>query len=209
MFFDGVQSLPNIPSLLSLIPIALGIAAASWNSPTFEWVGFLAAVLSAFSQSALNVTSKRALSQTGLSGPTIQRTMVAVGTVITIVLNLVQMKRINCTTSSNLNQHTKIDDKLSPKTWLNEVQHQSIVLPPLWLTIMAVTAYHVEYILSFTFVKLVQPVTYGTCDALRRLCIILVGRQFFGKDRLTRINIGGIGLALLGALAYSIASTTL
>jgi hypothetical protein len=41
---DGVQALPRIPVLLSLVPIATGIAAASWNHPHFELIGFLAAV---------------------------------------------------------------------------------------------------------------------------------------------------------------------
>ena len=57
------------------------------------------------------------------------------------------------------------------------------------------------------FVKLVQPITYGTCDAVRRLGIILTGRAFFAGDNLTRTNILGIALALLGALSYSIASS--
>lgn len=187
---DGAGALPNAAALASLIPIALGIAAASWNSPTFELIGFIAAVVSATSQSALNVTSKRAISKTGVTGPTAQRSMVAVGLLITIVMNVVQVIR---TSKDEVDANEKLADFRDS--------------PPFWLTSLAVTAYHLEYILSFTFVKLVQPITYGTCDAIRRLCIIMAGRQFFGGDRLTRINIGGIALALIGALCYSIAST--
>jgi hypothetical protein len=40
----GWSVLPNVPALLSLIPIASGVAAASWNTPTFEAIGFAAAV---------------------------------------------------------------------------------------------------------------------------------------------------------------------
>jgi Triose-phosphate Transporter family len=72
---------------------------------------------------------------------------------------------------------------------------------------MAVSAYHIEYVLSFIFVKLVAPITYGTCDAIRRLAIILVGRRMFGGDPLSKINVAGIALALTGALSYSIASS--
>lgn len=78
--------------------------------------------------------------------------------------------------------------------------------PPLWLTVLAVLAYHMEYVLSFMFVGLVEPITYGTCDALRRLLIIVAGRQLFGGDRFSTVNMGGIGMALLGALMYSITS---
>lgn len=45
--------------------------------------------------------------------------------------------------------------------------------PLLWLTAMAVTAYHVEYVLSFMFARLVQPI------------IIMTGRAFFGGPPLT------------------------
>lgn len=78
--------------------------------------------------------------------------------------------------------------------------------PPLWLTCLAVLAYHMEYVLSFMFVGLVEPITYGTCDALRRLLIIVSGRQLFGGDKFSNVNLGGIGMAILGALMYSITS---
>jgi hypothetical protein len=182
---DGMGALPNALSLAALVPIAIGIAAASWNSPTFELWGFLAAVASTTAQSALNVTSKRAIAKAGVAGPTAQRSMAAVGFGITLAANLVQVLR-----------HS-YDEKLA----------QLRDRPPFWLTAMAVLAYHVEYTLSFTFVKLVQPITYGTCDAIRRLCIILAGRKFFGGGKMTKTNMAGIALALLGAMAYSIAST--
>jgi len=78
--------------------------------------------------------------------------------------------------------------------------------PPIWLACLAVFAYHMEYVLSFSFVGLVEPITYGTCDALRRLLIIVVGRQMFKGDKFTNTNLGGIFMALLGALLYSITS---
>jgi multidrug transporter EmrE-like cation transporter len=76
-----------------------------------------------------------------------------------------------------------------------------------WLTILAFGSYHLEYLLSFMFVKLVQPITYGTLDAVRRLGIILAGRAMFGGAPLTWLNRSGIALALLGALGYSLATS--
>jgi hypothetical protein len=58
--------------------------------------------------------------------------------------------------------------------------------------------------LSFTFVSLVSPITYGACDAVRRLSIIITGRAMFGGEPFTRLNIAGIAMALVGALSYSI-----
>lgn len=180
LILDGARALPSIPTLLTLIPIAGGIAAASWESPTFEGIGFLFAMISTLSQTALNVTSKKAMARTGLTGDQAQRCMVAVGLIITLISMIVH--------------HTRLD---TPE----EKEH-----PPTWLSAMACTAYHVEYVLSFMFVKLVAPITYGACDAVRRLSIICSGHYMFGHDRFTKTNLIGIATALLGALGYAIAS---
>lgn len=179
-FLDGASALPSLPTLLSLIPIAFGIALASWDSPVFEPEGFAYAMISSSAQTALNVCSKKSLARTGLSGTQGQRAMVAVGLAITSAVFLLQKP----------NQDPSAEDKP----------------PPGWLAWMAVTAYHLEYVLSFTFVKMVQPVAYGACDAVRRLSIIVSGHYMFGHDRFTRLNILGISTALLGALSYAITS---
>ena len=185
VLLDGLQALPNTAALCSLVPIALGIACASWNSPTLDSRGFCAAMVSCVAQSALNVSSKRAMTKTGLQGPQAQRAMVAVGLVLATLLSLLQQ------------QQQQVQQR----------QGQVPQQPPAWLTSMAVTSYHLEYCLSFMFVKLVAPITYGTCDAVRRLSIIVTGRCMFGGEPFSLLNLSGIGLALLGALSYSIASS--
>jgi hypothetical protein len=153
---DGVDALPSVPILLTLVPIALGIATASWNHPTFEILGFLAVFVSCTAQSALNVTSKHVMKRLGVGGPLAQRSMVAVGLAITSVLSFFQV--------------------FSRK----ELQLSGDNHPPAWLALMAVTAYHVEYLLSFSFVNLVARITYSACDATRRLGIIISGHCMFG-----------------------------
>lgn len=186
LLIDGPKALPHGLALASLLPIACGIAAASWHSPTFEGVGFAAAMLSATAQSALNVSSKRAMMKAGIRGASSQRVMVAVGLLIAAVVTAVEI----FTSDRKIRE---FDDDREGE--------------PISLYVMAVTAYHIEYVLSFMFVKLVSPVTFGACDAVRRLSIILSGRAMFGGKPLTPLNIGGIGLALLGALCYSIATS--
>jgi drug/metabolite transporter (DMT)-like permease len=180
LILDGASSLPSIPVLLCLLPIALGIGAASWNSPTFEKIGFTAAMISCTSQSALNVSCKKVMTKLVVGGGVAQRAMVAVGLLIATGLSLAQMA-----------SH-------------NEAKRPTQKQPPAWLAAMATIAYHVEYVLSFTFVSLVAPITYGACDAVRRLSIIISGRAMFGGEPFTRLNIAGIAMALVGALSYSI-----
>jgi Triose-phosphate Transporter family len=227
LLLDGRTSLPNGLALASLVPIALGIGAASWNAPTFETIGFVAACLSTAAQAALNVTSKRCMMKTGITGVASQRVMVAIGFVLASVMALLESfqtttnRATRTTQQGHQERHVQQQDvdklqSTSTSSAIAQTQARSRPAaqsppppppPPFGLvTSMAVSAYHIEYVLSFMFVRLVQPITYGTCDAIRRLCIILSGRAMFGGPPLTRVNVFGIALALLGAMSYSIAS---
>jgi hypothetical protein len=182
---DGTRALPSAKVLWTLIPIALGIGASSWNHPTFEPLGFLAAMASCTAQSALNVSCKKAMNKVAVSGLAAQRAMVAVGLVIALVYSTLQAITHSTGASSSYDNNTRVD-------------------PPAPLTMAAVLAYHIEYGLSFSFVKLVQPITYSACDAVRRLSIIISGHFMFGGPPFTALNIVGIAMALAGALAYSV-----
>jgi hypothetical protein len=188
---DGVQSLPSTKVLLTLLPIAIGIATASWNHPTFETIGFIAATISCAAQSALNVSCKKAMVKGGISGPIAQRAMVAVGLVVAVLYSSIQWAVTSFMSNNN--------DRSSGS---------SEVHPPWALTAAAVLAYHMEYVLSFSFVKLIAPVSYSACDAVRRLGIIIAGQCMFGGPPFTGLNILGIGLALLGALGFSILNSS-
>ena len=181
---DGIQALPSVKVLLTLLPIAVGIATASWNHPTFEAIGFIAAIISCIAQSALNVSCKKAMIKVGASGLAAQRAMVAMGFMIALVYMSIQMA---ASSASNATGSSTLDP-----------------LPPVGVTIAAVLAYHMEYALSFSFVQMIAPVSYSACDAVRRLGIIIAGHCMFGGPPFTVLNILGIGFALLGGLGFSI-----
>jgi solute carrier family 35 protein E1 len=202
---DGYSALPSLRTLLTLIPIAGGIAMASWNSPTFETLGFLAAMASTISQTALNVTSKRVMGKTGVTGLEAQRAMASCAFLISFIMLLwtnsyQYIKRSSTTTTDHLKNNQFVDVNSKPIITTTEE------LPPIHLFLGAICSYHMEYVLSFMFVRLVQPITYGTCDAIRRLCLIISGRVMFGGEAFSKLNITGIGVAILGALAYSYSS---
>ena len=169
---DGAGALPNTVALYSLVLIAFGIAAASWNSPTFDALGFLAAAISTTSQAALNIASKRAIALSNTSGVDAQRVMVAIAFIIATSFSLGKyaiwfLKELKL---QQPKQEFATLSAAATKTTISSV-------PPFWLALLAVTAYHIEYCLSFMFVRLVTPITYGTCDAVRRLSIILAGKS--------------------------------
>lgn len=192
---DGLKALPCLPALLMLIPIATGVALTSWSSPTFEKKGFIAAMLSSTAQAALNVSSKRALSHTKISGLDAQRSMASFAFFIAIFMSL------QTSIKSKLKMNADGDD-----TGVSTKNNIPTSLPPFSLSLAAAAAYHYEYVLSFIFLNLVQPISYGTCDAVRRLGIIVAGRAFFGGEPFSSLNYIGITLALLGATGYSIFS---
>jgi len=195
---DGVSALPSNLALLMLIPIACGVALASWNSPTFEKKGFLAAMASSTAQAALNVSSKRALIKTGISGLEAQRSMASVALSIAICMSVQ-----SCLKARRKQSNANAKDSDSTK-----YEGQGQDLPPFGLSLAATAAYHFEYVLAFIFLNMVQPISYGTCDAIRRLGIIIAGRAFFGGAPFSMLNYSGIGCALLGAMGYSIASAS-
>ena len=176
--------------LIFLFPsaIALGIALASWDSPCWEPIGFMAAIISCIAQAALNISSKRALTRTRVGGLDGQRAMATVAFIIAsfslLGESLLVHRRSGDTDKKRLPARNKI--------------------PPLSLSLAAVAAYHIEYTLSFLFLGLVKSISYGTCDAIRRLGIIIVGQWMFGGDRFSFLNLTGIALALLGAFSYSL-----
>jgi drug/metabolite transporter (DMT)-like permease len=212
IFLDGLASLPNFKAILCLVPIVFGIAAASWNSPTFELIGFTAAVLSSAAQSALNVVSKRNFAATGVSGPIGQRVMVAISLVITMAMlvgaPLLTAAQDMVASTWQQSQHQPLPGTVSVKKHKPSATEVTLSPPPLWLALLASVSYHVEYVLSFTFVRLVSAISYGTLDAVRRLGIILVGRALFGGAPLQPLNWIGILCALAGALGYSITSSS-
>mmetsp|Transcript_17000 Transcript_17000/g.38261 ORF Transcript_17000/g.38261 Transcript_17000/m.38261 type:complete len:450 (-) Transcript_17000:102-1451(-) len=198
----GMKVCPNVPILISLGVIAFGIASASWASPSFEIFGFGAAICSCVSQSALNFASKSAIASTNVSGVQAQRTMVTISTIFMVVLTLGSALLENMKMCINSNRTSSVANSDGISIPSNETQNTNF-RRPLWLIGLAVVSYHVEYMLSFSFVRLVDPVTYGTCDAVRRLCIILMGRAMFGGDPFSKINKLGIMLSILGAIAFS------
>lgn len=212
LLLDGISSLPSTATLLSLVPIALGIGASSWNSPTFELFGFLAAMVSTTSQAALNVVSKRVMRKTGVVGVEAQRAMVFVALGIGLLMTAVNgigetMREVRQYAGAGTSvQKAGNEDEYE----VQDAQSVGALVapshPPFWLTFLAVVAYHMEYVLSFSFVGMVEPITYGTCDALRRLLIIVTGRRLFGGDKFSALNLGGILMALTGALMFSVTS---
>jgi len=184
--FQNRSSLPNNKAIATLPLIAIGIAMSNWNAPNFDASGFTFAMLSCVAQSMLNVCCKTAMQRTNLRGVDVQRNLVVIG------LFLLSVKQ--CTVDKLIERRQQRQQRQ-----LLQQQH-----PPSLLTMFMASSYHYEYSLSFAFLSNISSVTFAITDALRRLCIIVNGRIFFGGDDLTRANKAGIIIAVAGALLYAL-----
>lgn len=204
---DGfsTKSIKNFPfTILSLIPIVFGIGAASWNSPTFELFGFMASLISCTAQALLNFSSKKIMREKPeISGLEAQRAMVALGVCFASVTELSKLLIMEIQKNKMKRNIKKFDNE----TKQHQDSQKQKEHPPLKLTLSAATAYHAEYVLSFMFVRLVEPITYGICDAIRRMSIIITGRKMFGGNPFSSLNLSGMAMAIIGAGMYAVVST--
>lgn len=86
----GQSACPKLSVWFSLLPIVFGIACASWNSSSWNRVGFICAIISCTSQATLNVMSKKVLHEVAVKGPEAQRIMVCSALACMVLLSIVK-----------------------------------------------------------------------------------------------------------------------
>lgn len=59
-------------SLLSLLPITLGVALSAWSDSNFSLLGFAAAIASTLCQTLMNIASKEKIASSRLGGTKVQ-----------------------------------------------------------------------------------------------------------------------------------------
>ena len=173
---------------LTLLPTIVGVALASLSDSEFSMAGLLAAVGSTCAQTALNLTSKQALSRLGLNGSKGQCLLTCNCALAAVPLCLVANRG-------------SPGGSTTPGGLTGSPSRTTVLLAA------AGMAYHAEYSLNFAFVRLVSPLAFSVTDVARRLAIILTGAALFRKQ-LSRTNGMGVGLALGGVLCFLLAAST-
>ena len=171
--------------IVSLVPTVVGVALASASDAEFCLTGLAAAIGSAIAQTSLNLTSKAALSRLGLSGGDGQILLSSACAVASLPLYLL---------ATGTAQSAAPAPKSAPPP-------PAVTLRAAGLFLSAGLAYHSEYSLNFSFVRLVRPVAFSVTDVARRLAIIVTGSIIFSKP-LTPLNCTGVLLALCGVLCF-------
>ena len=189
-FVHGQQFAPAI--YFSLLPICAGVIVATGTDLSFTVGGILAALISALSQTMMNLTSKQMRMTTGLDAVTAFFGMAMVATLFSLPFLLIADALLK--TDSQLSAFALVtrsaDELLAGDNWAS------------FIMLASALAYYVEYALNFAFVGYVSSVTFAVCDIARRIAIILTGTVLFHKE-LTLLNWVGIVVALSGVLWYS------
>jgi hypothetical protein len=185
---------------LSLLPICLGVGLACMGDLSFSLTGFLAGLVSALSQTFMNISIKNVRNKTGYSGMKAFLGMTILSTFITFPFMLA---------SDVITQQSDTDSASATLslTSLNKLMGTYTALQggdswPLTLTAIASLAYHIEYVLNFIFVGFVSSVAFSVSDIARRISIITIGSIVFQK-KLSAMNWLGIAIALSGVLWYT------
>ncbi|KAL6766344.1 TPT3 [Auxenochlorella protothecoides x Auxenochlorella symbiontica] len=176
------QSTPA-PVILSLIPVMVGVAAASAADLSFNWTGFISAMVSNLTFGFRAVWSKKAmttiknLSSTGIYAYT---TLISV---FICVPGIFFFER---------GVWSAIRTQVALK---GAGQFYGALLSVGLL-------YHLYNQFAFNTLSRISPVSHGVCNVVKRVVIIATSVLFFG-NKLTLQTKVGTGIALLGTYAYT------
>lgn len=176
------QSTP-VPVLLSLVPIMAGVAMASAAELSFNWYGFISAMVSNLTFGFRAVWSKKAMNNIKGLGST---AIYAYTTLISVFL---------CVPGIFIFEKGVWE---AIKTQVAANGAAAFYGPLLSVGLL----YHLYNQFAFNTLSRVSPVSHGVCNVVKRVCIIATSVLFFGNKLTTQTQVG-TAVALLGTWLYT------
>jgi len=180
-----------VPIYLSLVPIIGGVALASMKELSFTWVSFIAGTLSAVTSASKAILSKKVLDGKPLGENLTPANMFAVLTILGCFMILPASLCIEGPATVSV-------------AW-NNARAAGYSAAHLW-SLLGVSGflYYIYNEVAFLALSEVAPVTHAVTNTVKRVVIILASVVVF-KTKITLLGSVGSGLAILGALLYSLA----
>lgn len=174
----------SLPVGLSLVPITLGVAAASASELSFNWTGFISAMLSNLTFSFRAVYSKKAMSTIkDLDSTAIYAYTTLISMVICVPLALFfEGPRLAAGATAAI-------AKVGAFKFYSSLLSVGLL-------------YHLYNQFAFNTLGRVNPVSHGVCNVVKRIAIIGSSVMFFG-NKLTLQTKLGTAIALLGTALYT------
>ena len=175
---------PTLPIILSLLPVAGGVALASATEVSFNWAGFAAAMGSNLTFQSRNVLSKKIM---GGEKPMDNINLFSVITIMSCLLCAPLMLATEGTAFFSQAYLTGLG--LDAKFILSRA-------------VFAGICFHSYQQVSYMILSRVSPVTHSIGNCVKRVVVIIASVIFFATP-VGLLNGVGTGIALLGVFAYS------
>ncbi|KAK9908442.1 hypothetical protein WJX75_007915 [Coccomyxa subellipsoidea] len=171
-----------LPVVSTLIPIMLGVALASASDLTFNWTGFISAMVSNLTFGFRAVWSKKAMSNIkDLDSTAIYAYTTLISVLICVPAALIfEGPKLQAASAKALEAH-----------------------PDFYFSLFLVgLLYHLYNQFAFNTLSRVSPVSHGVCNVVKRVVIIGTSVLFFGTTLTMKTKLG-TGIALLGTYMYT------
>lgn len=172
-----------LPVMLTLIPIMLGVAAASAAELSFNWMGFSTAMLSNLTFGFRAVWSKKAMKDIKNLGST---GIYAWTTLISVFICLPGVFIFEPQVFEAIKQQVALK---GATTFYGALLSVGLL-------------YHLYNQFAFNTLGRVSPVSHGVCNVVKRVAIIGTSVLFFGNKLTTQTQIG-TAVALFGTWLYT------
>jgi Tpt phosphate/phosphoenolpyruvate translocator len=172
-----------LPVMLTLVPIMLGVAAASAAELSFNWYGFISAMVSNLTFGFRAVWSKRNMKNIKNLGST---GIYAWTTLIAVCLCVPCVFIFEPQVFAAIDAYTAAH---GAKAFWGQMLSVGIL-------------YHLYNQFAFNTLGRVTPVSHGVCNVVKRVAIIATSVLFFG-NALTAQTKAGTAVALLGTWLYT------
>jgi Tpt phosphate/phosphoenolpyruvate translocator len=172
-----------LPVMASLLPIMVGVAMASAAELSFNWYGFISAMISNLTFGFRAVWSKRAMNNMKNLGST------GIYAWTTLISCFICFPGVLICEPGVWNA---ISDQIAQKG-----------LATFGGSLLSVgVLYHLYNQFAFNTLARVTPVSHGVCNVVKRICIIATSVLFFGNVLTTQTKIG-TAVALAGTYLYT------
>lgn len=187
-----LNSVFPLPVYLSLMPVVLGVVAASVSEVSFTWLGFLSAMTSNFAFTARNIFSKLSMNTPKGDNMGPANLFAVLSVMSTVLLAPVAL----C-----IDHPAKLIKAWNTAT----VGATAVVTAPKLLAGLLISGifFYLYQEVAFKALDSVHPITHAVANTVKRV-VIIVTSVFVFQNPVTKANAIGSAIALFGVLLYSI-----
>jgi solute carrier family 35 protein E1 len=189
----GFKEFLPLPVYLSLVPIIGGVGLASMKELSFSWLGFTAGTISAVTSATKAILSKKVLDGKPMGENLTPANMFAVLTILGFLFIL--------PASLLIEGPAKVSVAYTAALAAGYTKVQLLRL----LSISGFL-YYIYNEVAFLALSEVAPVTHAVTNTVKRVVIILASVLVF-RNPVSQLGAVGSGIAIFGAMAYSVAKS--